>query len=85
MPTYVKPIARHALYAERFLLWGEDDRWYVWTGEDVTAAPEEICEETARWLLTRRWICALPGADAWVHVADLPLAPGVGAPRRGFA
>jgi len=75
MPRYVQPIARHLVFPGRYLLRGEDDRWFVWTGERADAAPEEIAGATARWLLTRSWIVPVPGDGAWVHVDDLPLVP----------
>ena len=82
MPRYVQPIARHLVFPERFLLRGEDDRWFVWTGERANDEPEEIASPTAHWLLTRPWIVPVAGAGAWVHVDDLPIVPeGRPAPR----
>ncbi len=73
MPTYVQPIARHLAYPERFLLRGEDDGWYVWTGTSPESALEEIPALTAAWLLDRCWMIPV-APTAWVHVDDLPLA-----------
>ena len=83
MPTYVQPIARHLAYPERFLLRGEDDGWYVWTGTDPECVPEEIPSQIAAWLLDRRWMIRV-APTAWVHVNDLPLAARVDpSPRLG--
>ena len=75
MPHYVRPVARHLIFPERYLLQGEDDRWYVWTGEPVAGQPAEIAEATARWLRTRSWMVPLPDGGAWVCVDDLPVVP----------
>ena len=75
MPTYVRPVARHLIFPQRYLLRGGNERWYVWTGEPADPRPAEIPEAIARWLLTRSWIVPLAECDAWVHVDDLPLAP----------
>lgn len=75
MPTYLLPVARHLAYPERFLLRDDDERWYVWKGEDPRDLPEEIADGTAFWLLTRAWIIPVSATTAWVHVDDLPLAP----------
>ena len=75
MPRYVRPIARHLIFPERYLLRDGDGRWYVWTGERMGGRPEEIEEATARWLRTRSWILPVPDGSAWVHVDDLPVAP----------
>lgn len=75
MNAYVQPIAQHARHPERLMLRGEDDRYYVWQGDDPTAEPEEIEPATAIWLLTRSALVCLAEPRVWVHVADLPLAP----------
>ncbi len=80
MPTYVQPIARHLAYPERFLLRGEDDGWYVWTGAGPDSRLEEIPASSAAWLLGRRWILRV-APTAWVHVDDLPLAACRNRPR----
>ncbi len=82
MPRYVRPIARHLIFPERFLLRGEDNRWYVWTGESAAAVPEEIAEGNAQWLQTRSWMVPLDECNAWVDVDDLPLAPAARPTRR---
>ena len=80
---YVQPAARHLVLPARFLLRAEDDRWFVWTGEDEHAEPEEIPPPTARWLMTRSWMVPLPPEGGWVSVDDLPLVPDFHpAPRR---
>lgn len=73
MPLYLQPIARHPIHPERFLLRGEDDGWYVWTGTDPECRPEEIPAATAAWLLARCRLLPL-APTAWVHADDLPLA-----------
>ena len=80
MNAYVQPIAQHVRHPERLVLRGEDDRYYVWHGDDPTAAPEEIEPTTAIWLLTRADMVCLDEPRVWLHVADLPLAP---TPARG--
>ena len=74
MPIYVQPIAQHLAHPERLLLRTEDDRAFVWLGDDPTARPEEIDPRTAAWLQTRPWLRPLPLPRFWLHVADLPLA-----------
>ena len=82
MSTYVRPIAQHLIFPERFLLQGEDGRCYAWTGEDVAAGPEEIASSTASWLLIQRWMRRLPDSTPWVDVDDLPLVPNPSPSRR---
>ena len=72
---YVQPVAWHLLFPERFLLRGEDDGWYLWTGEDATAAPEAIPDEIAVWLRTKQWMIPFAETSPWVQTDDLPLAP----------
>jgi len=74
MPIYVQPIAQHLAHPERLLLRAEDDRAFVWLGDDPDATPEEIDPRTAAWLQTRPWLHPLPLPRFWLHVADLPLA-----------
>lgn len=80
MNSYVQPIAQHARHPERLLLRGEDDFYYVWHGDDPSAAPEEIEAATAIRLLTRPDMVCLGEPRVWLHVADLPLTP---TPARG--
>lgn len=70
---YVQPVATHPDRAERLLLRGDDDRWYVWTGERPGSEPEEIDEATARWLIDARRLVPFPANGPWFHVDDLPL------------
>lgn len=74
MTVYVQPIAQHARYPERLLLDGEDGRCYVWLGQDVCAAPQEIDRATAGWLRTLPIVRLLTGAPIWLSVTDLPVA-----------
>jgi len=71
--SYLQPVATHPDVAERLLLRGDDDRWYVWTGDRPGAEPEEIDAATARSLIRDGWLLAFPANGPWFHVDDLPL------------
>ena len=74
MPSYLQPIAQHPANPERLLLRDEDDRAYVWLGNDPGGSPEEIDPRTAAWFLNHRWLRPLPCPRYWLHAADLPVA-----------
>jgi hypothetical protein len=71
--AYVQPVAAHPDRQEGLLLRGENGRWYVWTGDQPGAAPEEIDEATARWLIDGGQLLPFPADGPWFHVDDLPL------------
>lgn len=75
MVFYAQPVATHPDFPERLLLRGEDDRWYVWTGDGATIGPDEIDEATAHWLLADGWLQAFPADGPWFALDDLPLGP----------
>lgn len=73
MGNSVRPIARLRRFPNRLLLRDEEEHWLVWPGNGSAAAPVEIAEETAWWLLSRTWVEPLPVDCPWMHVSDLPV------------
>ncbi|MBA2776650.1 MAG: hypothetical protein H0U31_07970 [Chloroflexia bacterium] len=67
---YVRPVAYHRSDADKLLLKDEQDRWYLWRGDD--AGLIEIERAMAQWIYERPEIFPAWAPHMWFDVTTLP-------------
>jgi len=71
---YFLPVAAHRAHPERLLLLDENDQWYLWNGDEISApVPTAIESALGSWIADRPELVDLPLPRMWIAAADLPV------------